>query len=64
MTVKMSMDDGNTWNDGYLVYNGQAAYSCLTRMKGTMSKDIGLLFETEAENCEGPSCQIRFTTIP
>ena len=64
MTVKMSMDDGNTWNNGYLVYDGQTAYSCLTRMKGIMSNDIGLLFETEAENCDGPSCQIRFTTIP
>eukprot|EP01084_Bolivina_argentea_P221132 374616_1 len=64
MTVKKSIDNGNTWNNGYLVFNGKTAYSCLTRMKATKSNNIGLLFETEAKNCNGPSCQIRFTTIP
>eukprot|EP01084_Bolivina_argentea_P051570 94875_1 len=36
----------------------------MTVKKGAYSNQIGLLFETGAKNCSGPSCQIRFTTIP
>eukprot|EP01084_Bolivina_argentea_P214935 364848_1 len=64
LTVKKSIDNGKTWNEAYLVYNGKGAYSCLTRMKSTKSNNIGLLFETEEDNCNGASCQIRFITIP
>ena len=63
MTVKKSIDNGNTWNKGYRVFNGSSAYSCLTTVKREVGF-IGLLWETNATNCVGDSCKIVFSLIP
>eukprot|EP01084_Bolivina_argentea_P034085 63063_1 len=61
ITVKKSKDNGNTWNDGYVVYDGPGAYTCLTRMKD--NSQIGILYETTSKNCVGDSCDIKFVTV-
>jgi len=42
MTVKLSYDNGKTWPAQRLIYEGPAAYSCLTVMP---DGEIGLLYE-------------------
>ena len=63
MTVKKSIDNGNTWTDHYQVYFGPSAYSCLTTVSG-INGYVGLLWETNATNCVGPSCKVVFSLIP
>ena len=40
---------------------GPAAYSCLTTMPN--ASEIGLLWETSADDCVGPSCRVLFTVF-
>ncbi len=44
MTVKISYDEGETWNDGKTVFPGSAAYSSLTILE---DNTIGLLYEAK-----------------
>lgn len=46
MTVRMSQDDGTTWNEGLVVYEGPAAYSSLTQIP---DGKIGLLYEKDKD---------------
>ena len=63
MTVRSSLDDGRTWSRSQLVYAGPAAYSCLTRVPQGHGKYVGLLWETESHNCDGPSCRMLFSLL-
>lgn len=65
ITVKASSDDGETYSEGYLVYEGFAAYSGLT---GMSDNRIGFIYEngTYEEGNEDSSTQyekITFTVI-
>jgi len=44
MTVRISVDDGQTWSDGKTIYEGGSAYSTLTPLP---NGEIGLLFEKD-----------------
>lgn len=44
MTVRLSYDEGKTWNEGKTIYSGESAYSSLTVLK---NGEIGLLFEKD-----------------
>ena len=44
MTVRLSYDEGRTWQISKLVHSGSAAYSCLTPLKDL---SIGLLYERD-----------------
>jgi sialidase-1 len=44
MTVRISYDEGKTWNEGKTIYTGGSAYSSLTVLK---NGDIGLFFEKD-----------------
>ncbi len=44
LTVRISYDEGKTWNEGRTIYTGDAAYVSLTILK---NGDIGLVFETD-----------------
>lgn len=44
LTIKISYDEGKTWNRGRVIYPGQAAYSSITVLK---NGDIGLFFEKD-----------------
>lgn len=50
MTVRISYDEGKTWNEGKTIYTGPSAYSSLTILK---NGDIGLFFEKD-EYTENP----------
>merc|ERR1711871_314286 len=63
MTVRSSLDDGKTWPLSQLVYSGPAAYSCLTRVPQGGGKYVGLLWETDSHNCDGPSCRMLFSLL-
>jgi len=63
MTVRRSDDDGRSWAASQLVFSGGAAYSCLTRVPQGDNK-VGLLWETTALGCSGPSCRMLFTVLP
>ena len=63
MTVKKSIDNGNTWIDHFQVYAGPSAYSCLTTVTA-IDGYLGLLWETNTTNCVGPSCKVVFSLIP
>ncbi len=55
MTVKVSLDEGDTWTIAKTIHPGPSAYSCLVRLPdGT----IGLLFEG---GIDGPYEYIYFT---
>ena len=45
MTVRKSVDQGKTWDEGVLVYSGASAYSQLVSFPLEMKK-LGLIFET------------------
>ncbi len=42
LTLKVSLDDCRSWSNGKLVYEGPAAYSCITRLPDGR---VGLFFE-------------------
>ncbi len=44
MTVRISYDEGKTWNEGKTIYAGDSAYSTLTVLE---NGDIGALFEKD-----------------
>ncbi len=44
MTVRLSKDDGTTWSEGLVVYEGPAAYSSLTKIS---DGKVGLLYEKD-----------------
>lgn len=44
MTVRISCDEGKTWNDGKTIYAGDSAYSTLTVLE---NGKIGILFEKD-----------------
>ena len=65
MTVKRSINNGETWDNVYkLCEECDGAYSCLTPLPQYNNTKIGLLWETNATNCTGPSCQTVFSIIP
>lgn len=44
MTVRLSYDEGSTWPKSKLLYEGSAAYSCLSRLP---DGNIGLIYERD-----------------
>ena len=46
LTVKLSRDEGKSWPESKLLYDGPAAYSCLTTLPGG---EIGCLYERGAK---------------
>lgn len=62
MTIQRSDDDAKTWTKKYIVgLNREGAYSCLTN---TAEKDtIGLLWESNYDNCDGHACIIFFSLV-
>ncbi len=61
--VRRSDDGGRTWAHSWEVTgeSGAFAYSCLTHVP--TPSEVGLLWETTAPDCTGPSCQMLFSTI-
>eukprot|EP01047_Picozoa_sp_COSAG01_P026713 COSAG01_NODE_1731_length_9369_cov_35.048220_5_plen_107_part_00 len=58
---------GRTWPHNLEVYNGGAAYSCLSTMPAQFGGDarLGLMFERDGEQCsQGSSCYIAFASFP
>jgi len=47
MTLRGSLDDGQTWPAELVLYEGSSAYSCLARMPGVTPGDIGCLYEAD-----------------
>jgi sialidase-1 len=58
MTLKMSRDDGRTWNAGLVLHEGPAAYSSLVMIG---SKTAGLLYERGQQS---PYERISFVRLP
>ena len=44
MVVRVSYDEGKSWQKELPVYSGSAAYSCLTQLP---NGNVGLLFEAD-----------------
>lgn len=44
MTIRTSLDNGQTWSEGITIYPGSAAYSSMTILK---NGNIGILFEAD-----------------
>ena len=42
--IRVSYDDGKTWPDSFSVYDGEFAYSCMTRLSDSK---VGVLFEKD-----------------
>lgn len=47
MTLRGSIDDGQTWPAELVLHEGSSAYSCLARMPGVTPGDIGCLYEAD-----------------
>ena len=47
MTIKSSFDEGNSWSNSKLIYEGPSAYSNLAKLP---NGNIGLFFEMGEEN--------------
>ena len=47
MTVKKSLDGGETWDKGLLVHSGSSGYSQLVALRD--SGELGLLFEADGD---------------
>ena len=56
-----SDDGGKSWVRSWVVTEEDYAYSCLTHVAS--AHQVGLLWETEAHDCTGPSCQLVFSKI-
>merc|ERR1712224_1091480 len=54
-TVRKSLDDGASWQDALHITDAHTAfaYSCLSRVP--QSGMLGLLWETQCDQCVGPS---------
>ena len=50
MSVRYSLDEGETWSDPYLLDQIGGAYSCLTLIEEDGRKDIGLIYEGSQSN--------------
>lgn len=57
--IRRSDDGGQSWPFSWPVTNGSFAYSCLTHVSD--GSEVGLLWETSAGGCGGPSCQMVFS---
>ena len=67
MVVRRSENGGQSWPHELEVYNGSAAYSCLSTMPVAAGGDesVGLLFERDGPQCtSGASCYIAFAVLP
>lgn len=58
MTIKMSVDDGNTWAKSYIVHSGPAAYSDIVMIS---EEEIGIFYEGGLTK---PYEGIAFKTVP
>jgi sialidase-1 len=58
MTIKLSLDDGESWSREYQVYAGPSAYSDLVMVS---PEEVGILYEAGEER---PYQGIVFETIP
>jgi sialidase-1 len=47
MTIKASFDDGSSWSNSKLIFEGPSAYSCMTKLP---DGNIGILFEAGEEH--------------
>jgi sialidase-1 len=47
MTLRGSVDDGQTWPAELVLHEGSSAYSCLARLPGVTPGDIGCLYEAD-----------------
>ena len=56
-----SDNKGETWSKSWVVTTGPYTYSCLTHVASP--QQVGLLWETGADNCYGPSCQLVFSKL-
>lgn len=65
--IRVSTDNAKSWHD-HVAFGGDAvlfAYSCLTEMPGERGHDeLGILWETGADDCVGPSCKTVFSVVP
>lgn len=61
LVVPSSDDGGVSWVRSWQVTAGDYAYSCLTHVAS--DDQVGLLWETAAHDCTGPSCQLVFSKI-
>ena len=61
LSLACSDDSGKTWPYSWLVTEEDYAYSCLTHVDSP--EQVGLLWETGAASCTGPSCQLVFSKI-
>lgn len=57
--IRRSDNGGVSWPYSWEVTNGAYAYSCLTPVASPTQ--VGLLWETSADGCTGPSCQLLFS---
>lgn len=67
MVVQRSDDAGESYPHSLEVYNGGAAYSCLSTMPPQFGGDdwLGLMFERDGSQCTtGSSCYIAFASFP
>lgn len=58
LTLRQSLDGGESWDEGIVIENGNAAYCDLVVLRGG---DVGVLFETGQRN---PYERIEFVIIP
>ena len=56
-----SDDGGVNWVRSWKVTEKDYAYSCLTHVAS--EDQVGLLWETTAQGCLGPSCRLVFSKI-
>lgn len=63
-TVRKSLDDGASWKDALHITDAKMgfAYSCLSRVP--QPGKVGLLWETQCDQCDGPSCCSVFSVLP
>jgi sialidase-1 len=47
MVVKISNDEGKSWQKEIPIYSGSAAYSCMTQLP---NGNVGLLYEADKYN--------------
>jgi sialidase-1 len=50
MSIRYSLDEGETWSDSYLLDELGGAYSCLTIIGKGKNKEIGIIYEGSQSN--------------